>query len=68
MQINFNPYYEHRFGRVLWRTQLNIENLTNHYKVEMTPNSGSGFTNPASVGIRWDNQPRSYAWSNTFTF
>jgi hypothetical protein len=67
-QINLNPFYEHKFGRFLWRTQLNITNLTNHYKIEATPNNGLGFTSPSNLGIRWDNQPRSYAWSNTISF
>jgi outer membrane receptor protein involved in Fe transport len=67
-QINLNPFYEHKFKRFTWRTQVNITNLTNHYRVELTPNNGLGFTSPSNLGIRWDNQPRVYAWSNTITF
>jgi hypothetical protein len=68
-QINLNPFYQRKiFGRYLWRTQLEIANLTNHYKVSLTPNSGFGFTRPANVGVRWDGQPRSYAWTNSISF
>lgn len=67
-QFNLNPFYEHKFGRYVWRTQLNISNLTNHYRVEITPNNGLGFTNPGAVGVRWDNQPRSVSWTNTISF
>ena len=68
MIVNLHPYYEHKFGRILWRTQLNIDNLFNHYSVEIVPNNGTGYTAASSVTVRWDNQPRSYAWSNTIRF
>lgn len=66
--INFNPYYERRFKKVTWRTQINITNLFNHYKLSITPNDGSGYTNPANLGFRWDGQPRAWSWVNTFSF
>ncbi|HVU33442.1 MAG TPA: TonB-dependent receptor plug domain-containing protein [Opitutaceae bacterium] len=67
-QFNLNPFYEHKFGRYVWRTQLNITNLTNHYRVEITPNNGLGFTAANALGVRWDNQPRSISWTNTISF
>jgi hypothetical protein len=68
-QINLNPYYQRKiFRRYTWRTQLEIANLTNHYKVSLTPNNGFGFTRPANIGVRWDGQPRSFAWTNTISF
>jgi outer membrane receptor protein involved in Fe transport len=68
-QINLNPFYKHKiFRRYVWTTQLNIANLTNHYKISLTPNNGLGFTAPNNIGIRWDGQPRSYAWTNTISF
>jgi len=68
VQVNLMPFYEHKFRHVTWRSQLDIMNLFNHYVLEMVPNNGSGFTNPNNIGIRWDNQPRFFAWSNKFSF
>lgn len=56
------------FGRYQWRTQVDITNLTNHYKISLTPNNGFGYTRPANIGVRWDGQPRTFAWSNTISF
>lgn len=67
-QVNFNPYYEHKFGRFVWRTQLNIANLFNHYQVVLTPNNGLGYTRPQSIGVAWYGQPRSISWTNTIKF
>lgn len=67
-QINLSPFYEHKFGKIHWRTQLNIANLTNHYVLSMAPNDGSGFTNPNNITIQWNGQPRAYSWTNTFSF
>lgn len=68
-QINLNPYYQRKiFGRYQWRTQLDIANLTNHYSISLTPNNGFGFTRPANIGVRWNGQPRTFAWTNTISF
>src|SRR5581483_8368461 len=67
-QVNVSPFYTHRFKRFTWRSQLNINNIFNHYIISLTPNNGSGFTNPANIGVRWDGQPRSYSWTNTIDF
>jgi hypothetical protein len=69
MQINLNPYYQRKiFGRYLWRTQIDIINLTNHYLITLTPNNGFGFTRPANVGVLWNGQPRSFSWTNSIGF
>jgi outer membrane receptor protein involved in Fe transport len=69
LQINLNPYYQRKiFRRYLWRTQVDIVNLTNHYLVELTPNNGFGFTRPANIGVMWNGQPRSFAWTNSISF
>jgi hypothetical protein len=67
-QFNFSPYYERRFKKVTWRTQFNITNLFNHYIISLTPNNGTGYTNPANLGFRWDGQPRTWSWTNSFNF
>jgi outer membrane receptor for ferric coprogen and ferric-rhodotorulic acid len=67
-QINLNPFYERKFGRILWRTQVNISNLTNHYVLALAPQDGSGFTNPNNITVQWVNQPRAYSWTNTLSF
>ncbi len=69
LQINLNVFYQHRiFGRYMWRTQLDTFNLTNHYLITLTPNNGFGFTRPANIGVMWNGQPRSFAWTNSISF
>ncbi|MCX6951541.1 MAG: hypothetical protein NTV51_05060, partial [Verrucomicrobia bacterium] len=59
--------YEHKLGRKFtWSTQLNINNLFNHYQVLVRPNNITGYS-----GINtalFTNQPREYTWTNTFKF
>lgn len=67
-QVNLHPHYVRKFGRIVWRTQVDVYNLTNHYLLSLTPNNGTGFNTPANVGVLWTGQPRRYQWSNTFSF
>lgn len=68
-QVNLNPYYQRRiFGKYMWRTQLNIANLFNHYLVVETPNNGFGYTRAQSIGVAWYGQPRSISWTNSIAF
>lgn len=67
-QVNFNPYYQRRIGRYVWRTQLNIANLFNHYEVALLPANGLGYSRPQSMGVAWYGQPRSISWTNTISF
>lgn len=59
--------YERKLGRKFsWSTQLNVNNLFNHYQVLVRPNNITGYS-----GINtalFTNQPREYTWSNTFKF
>lgn len=59
--------YEHKLGRRLtWSTQLNVNNLFNHYEVLVRPNNITGYS-----GINtalFTNQPREWTWSNTIKF
>ncbi|HVU33437.1 MAG TPA: TonB-dependent receptor plug domain-containing protein [Opitutaceae bacterium] len=67
-QVNLNPYYTRKIGRFVWRTQLNISNLFNHYRVAFLPDDGLGYSRPQNVGVAWYGQPRSISWTNTIFF
>lgn len=58
--------YGHRIGRFEWSTQLNVNNLLNHYKVVLLPDANLGFSgiNDAT----WSAQPRQVLWTNTISF
>ncbi len=58
--------YEHRFKRVTWSAQVNVNNMFNNYSVFIRPNNISGYS-----GIDqaiWTNQPREYTFATTFKF
>ena len=59
--------YRHKFGRIVWSTQLNIYNLLNHYDIMLIPNENAGFA-PSSTDATFNVQPRSFAWTNTLSF
>lgn len=57
--------YDHKLGRRLsWSTQLNVNNVFNHYTLLLRPNNITGVINTAL----FNNQPREYTWSNTIRF
>jgi len=58
--------YSHKFRRVNFSTQLNINNVFNHYHVIILPNSATGWAGPNNATI--DQQPRFYVWSSTIGF
>lgn len=60
--------YTRRFGRVTFTSQLNIENVFNRYHVVIYPDQVTGWTNAANLTANFDQQPRSYLWTNTFKF
>ena len=66
--FNLNLYYTRKFSKFTWRTQVNIANIFNHYIISVTPNDGAGYNNPATLGFRWDGQPRAWSWVNTIEF
>jgi outer membrane receptor protein involved in Fe transport len=59
--------YERKLGRkYTWSTQVNVNNVFNHYKVLIRPNAITGYT-----GINtalFTNQPREYTFSTTLRF
>ena len=68
-QVNLITSYRRKIGkRVLWTTQVNVENAFNHYLLSTLPNNGSGFTVPANLAVTYYGQPRMYVWTNTVAF
>lgn len=70
MGLQVSPFlvYQRRFGHFVWRTQVNIYNLFNHYIVGLQPNNGYGYTNAQKIGASFYGQPREYVWTNTISF
>ena len=68
-QFNAIFSYRRKLGRRFgWVTQVNVENIFNHYVLSTLPNNGSGFTNPANLGVTFSGQPRMYVWTNSLSF
>jgi outer membrane receptor for ferric coprogen and ferric-rhodotorulic acid len=67
--VNLFMSYSRKFGkRIRWTTQMNVNNAFNHYQLNFTPNNGTGFTNPANIGVSYSGEPRQYIWTNTIAF
>lgn len=60
--------YEHHLGKLLWSTQLNINNLFNHYDVVVLPSQATGYTTVANLTASFFGQPRTWVWTNTVKF
>jgi len=58
--------YSHKFNRVTFSTQMNINNLMNHYHVLLLPSYVSGWAGPNNATI--DQRPRYWTWSSTIGF
>ena len=68
-QVNLITSYRRRIGkRFEFATQVNVENLFNHYTLGTLPNNGSGFTVPANLAVTFYGQPRMYVWTNSLSF
>lgn len=67
-QINVTISYQKKFKNVTWRTQLNISNVFNHYKIQLTPNNVTGYTIEDTVNAAFFGQPRMYVWTNMISF
>ncbi len=66
--INLGLTYERklpgRLNHYVWKTQLNVDNALNHYRVWVVPNSSNG----ANLQARLSAQPRLFIWTNTISF
>lgn len=59
--------YGHKiWGKMYFSTQLNIFNMFNRYHVMILPNFTTGWAGP--LDATFDQQPRSYYWTNTVSF
>ncbi len=58
--------WEHKFRRTTFSTQLNIQNMFNHYNVVLLPSYVNGWAGPNNA--TFDQQPRMYVWSSTIGF
>ena len=68
-QANAIVSYRHKLGkRFLFTTQVNAENIFNHYTLGTLPNNGSGYTVPANLAVTFYGQPRMYVWTNSVSF
>ncbi len=59
--------YSHKFGRFVWRSQLNVNNLLNHYVVVIRPNQTTGFS-AGSLTAAFYGEPRAFQWTNSIRF
>jgi outer membrane receptor protein involved in Fe transport len=60
--------YSRKFGRYLYRGQLNVNNLFNNYKVEIRPSGTLGYTVENALFATFVGEPRQYVWTNTISF
>ena len=68
-QANAFVSYRRKLGkRFGFSSQVNITNVFNHYVFGTLPNNGSGYTNPANLGVSFYGQPRLYVWTNSLSF
>ncbi len=65
-----NPFlsYRRKIGRTMFRTQVNVNNVFNNYKVELRPSATSGYTVENAINATFVGQPREYVWTNTVSF
>jgi hypothetical protein len=57
-----------RFKHCTFATRLNINNIFNHYRIVVTPNAATGWTDETGLNATFYQQPRTYLWTNTISF
>ena len=63
--VDFNVSYSHTlWGKYVWSTQLNINNLFDNSEVNVLPSAA----NSAVLNARLTNLPRRFFWTNTLSF
>jgi hypothetical protein len=60
--------YSRKLGRYLYRTQMNVNNIFNRYKVDLRPNATTGYTVEDAMVATLVGEPRQYIWTNTISF
>jgi len=64
-QFNLILGYTRKLRRVTFSTQINVNNLLNHYDVIILPNEATAYATPTAT--YWG-QPRQWIWSSTLAF
>ena len=60
--------YRRKIGRYEFRTQMNVNNLFNKYKIDLRPSRATGFTVENAIGATFVGEPRQYVWTNAVSF
>ena len=67
-QVSSFLTYRRKLGRYGFRTQVNINNMFNRYKVDLRPASGTGFTVEDAINATLVGEPRQYVWTTSMSF
>jgi outer membrane receptor protein involved in Fe transport len=67
-QFDLIAGYQRKIGRYLWRSSFNVNNLFNHYLIQVLPNATTGYLTASALNATWYQQPRAYLWTNTISF
>ena len=60
--------YSRKMGRIGFSSQLNVYNLSNHYEVVISPDIVTGYNTPSNLNANFNQQPRSFVWTNRISF
>lgn len=67
-QVSTFLAYRRKVGRYLFRSQLNVNNQFNRYRVELRPARATGFTTENAINATFVGEPRQYLWTNSVSF
>ncbi len=69
-QYQFNAIvgYSRTFGRYTWSSTLNVNNVFNHYLIQVLPNATTGYNTLTALNATWYQQPRAFLWTNSVSF
>jgi hypothetical protein len=67
-QFGLIASYEKKVRKLVFSSQININNIFNKYHVIILPNATNGWNTGAALNAVFDQQPRSFVWTNTITF
>lgn len=60
--------YTHKFSRLTFSTQLNVDNLFNRYRIAVLPDATTGYNTLKNLNATFFQQPRVFIWTNTISF
>jgi outer membrane receptor protein involved in Fe transport len=66
--VNLIAGYAHKFKHVTFSSQVNMNNMFNHYDILILPNQSTGWTLLSSLRATMYGLPRTTTWSNTINF